>query len=101
MGIPGLNLSRDRVTRRVELDLGEWVGHRVLALRGDFYLPGVIKEVTRPEAGTRDVLVALDGEASHVLYSNVLEYRERPTVVSDAVPTTSQVCIGVQSEGSI
>jgi hypothetical protein len=94
----GLNLTKPsgaegRESRRVELDLSEWVGHRVLALRGDYYYPGVIRDIRPGEVG-RDVSVLFDGDSDPLIYKNILESTEKPPIISDAIPTTNQVAIG-------
>ena len=80
--------------RRVELDLSEWVGHRVLALRGEFYFPGVIQDILRTSETGRDVSVLFDGDSDPLTYKNVLDSREKPPIISDAIPLTNQVSMG-------
>ena len=80
--------------RRVELDLSEWVGHRVLALRGEFYFPGVIQDIIRTSETGRDVSVLFDGDSEPLTYKNVLDSREKPPIISDAIPLTNQVSMG-------
>ena len=80
--------------RRVELDLSEWVGHRVLALRGEFYFPGVIQDILRTSETGRDVSVLFDGDSEPLTYKNVLDSREKPPIISDAIPLTNQVSMG-------
>ena len=100
----GLNLTKPSASgyeggrkeeRRLELDLSEWVGHRVLALRGDFYYPGVIRDIVRTSDTGRDVSVLFDGDSDALSYKNVLEKTaDKPPVISDAIPLTNQVSIG-------
>ncbi|KAF0295332.1 hypothetical protein FJT64_007131 [Amphibalanus amphitrite] len=71
--------------------LAEWRGHRVLAKRETYYLPGVIKGVYR----TCDVSVLFDGHQQPFIYSNVSE-PGRCDVISDAAPLSSQVSSGLR-----
>jgi len=76
-----------------EIDLSEWIGHRVLALRGEFYFPGVIRQVFR-SGESRDVAVLFDGDTEPLIYKNVLEPTDKAPIISDAIPMTTQVDIG-------
>jgi len=77
-----------------EIDLSEWIGHRVLALRGEFYFPGVIRQVFRSGESSRDVAVLFDGDTEPLIYKNVLEPTDKAPIISDAIPMTTQVAIG-------
>ena len=96
----GLNLTKptsqsyEGRARRVELDLSEWVGHRVLALRGEYYFPGVIRDIVRTSEQGRDVTVLFDGDSAPLSYKNVLASTDKPPIISDAIPLTNQVSIG-------
>ena len=81
-----INLVRSE-TKPTVLDLAEWVGHRILARRDQYFCPGVIK------AAYKDNSVAIDFETeeSPLIYSNVLSKGDFDTIISDAVPATSQV----------
>ena len=75
-----------------DIDLSDWIGHRILARRlsrdGNchYYWPGVIQCTFE---GNR-VSVSLDGEENPLVYDNVLSM-SRCAIVSDVVPSTSQV----------
>ena len=79
--------SETRSCDQTPLDLSEWVGHRILARRDQYFCPGVIK------AAYKDNSVAIDFETeeSPLIYSNVLSKGDFDTIISDAVPATSQV----------
>jgi len=83
--------SRDN---KNEIDLSEWIGHRVLALRGEFYFPGVIRQVFKTGESSRDVAVLFDGDSEPLIYKNVLEPTDKAPIISDAIPMTTQVAIG-------
>ena len=90
----GLNLSKNQSRQsRLNIDLTEWVGHRVLAVKGDIYCSGVITEVAQ-SADT--VTVSLDGESQPSLYRDILALpgQERPPIISDVIPATNQVTVG-------
>ena len=92
----GLNLSKrssgghkDHLARP-DIDLTDWVGHRVLAAKGDIYSAGVIRHVTRD---TCDVTVMLDGETQTSVYRDVLS-DTGARVISDVTPASDQVSVG-------
>lgn len=87
----GLNLTKTE--RRVEIDLSSWLGHRVLAWRGDYYCAGVIKEL---QQNGRNVAVLFDGESEAFIYVDILDAAEhgKVPIISDAIPMTTQVAIG-------
>ena len=90
----GLNLSKNPSRQsRLNIDLAEWVGHRVLAVKGDIYCSGLITEVA---AASDTVTVSLDGESQPSLYRDILALpgQERPPIISDVIPATSQVTVG-------
>ena len=63
-----INLVRSESRPNPSLDLTEWVGHRILARRDQYFCPGVIK------AAYKDNSVAIDFETeeSPLIYCNVL-----------------------------
>ncbi len=84
-----INLVRSEA-KPTTLDLSEWVGHRILARRDQYFCPGVIK------AAYKDNSVAIDFETeeSPLIYCNVLSKGDFDTIISDAVPATSQITVG-------
>ena len=89
----GLNLSKRSFggqPARPDIDLTDWVGHRVLASKGDIYSAGVIRHVTRD---TCDVTVIIDGDSQPSLYRDVITDPGCP-IVSDVTPTSDQVSVG-------
>ena len=89
---PSSSVLRLRTDVPSDIDLSDWVGHRILARRLSrdgschYYWPGVIQSIFE---GDR-VSVSLDGEESPLIYDNVLSMA-RCAIVSDVVPSTSQV----------
>jgi hypothetical protein len=84
---------------RPQLDLSEWVGHRVLTRRGEgVYYPGVIAEVRPPP--DNDLHILLDRTNESVIVKSPLAdggtNGSGPAVISDAIPMTSQVEIGAK-----
>jgi hypothetical protein len=82
---------------RPQLDLSEWVGHRVLARCGNVpgvYYPGIIAEV-RP-LPDNDLHILLDRTNESIVVKLPLAdgQFDAPAVISDAIPMTSQVEIG-------
>jgi hypothetical protein len=81
---------------RPQLDLSEWVGHRVLVRRGGdgVYYPGVIAEVR----AQNDLHILLDRTNESLVVKSPLTDGHygggSPSVISDAIPLTSQVEIG-------
>ena len=73
--------------RLIDFHLNEWIGHRVLVKRQQFYWPGVIKAIFD---GDR-VAILVDGEETPMVIDNIFSPRDRSRVVSDVVPSTSQV----------
>ena len=69
------------------MDLSEWRGTRVLALRDARYYPGVIRN-----ASLGEVFVEFDGEGTLVRYTGVLGCR-RFDVIGDATPSLGQLTI--------
>lgn len=92
----GLNLSKRSFGGhggppvRPDIDLTDWVGHRVLASKGDIYSAGVIRHVTRD---TCDVTVIIDGDSQPSLYRDVISDPGSP-IVSDVTPASDQVSVG-------
>ena len=72
---------------RIDFHLSEWVGHRVLVKRQHLYWPGCI---VRVYDGDR-VAILIDGDDSPTVIDGVFAPRERMKIVSDVVPSTSQV----------
>lgn len=99
----GLNLSKQsrgssssarvRHASAAQLDLTDWVGHRILGAKADVYRSGVIRHVTRD---TCDVTVLLDGDTQSTCYRHVLAQRHvsNPPIVSDVTPGSDQVSVG-------
>ena len=81
----GLPLKGEAKT--FDIDLHEWIGHRVLARRDTYFCPGVVKNVYEGYS----VSILFDGEEQPLIYHEVLAKGELDTIISDAVPTTSQV----------
>ena len=90
---PVPSLQRQHPDGPLEIDLSDWVGHRILAKRPNrdatchYYWPGVIHSTYED---TRSVAVRFDGEESTFTYDNVLS-TTRKTIVSDVIPSTNQV----------
>ncbi|XP_068917305.1 protein capicua homolog isoform X5 [Tenebrio molitor] len=73
------------------VDLSEWCNHRVLAKRGDWYYPGVIRE-----ASGSNITVELDGkEEKLVHFTNVFD-NECYNVIGDASPSNNEVTLGAR-----
>ena len=90
---PVPSLQRQHPDGPLDIDLSDWVGHRILAKRPNrdatchYYWPGVIHSTYED---TRSVAVRFDGEESTFTYDNVLS-TTRKTIVSDVIPSTNQV----------
>ncbi|XP_021963990.1 mucin-4 isoform X2 [Folsomia candida] len=75
------------------LDLREWKGHRVLAKRANFYMPGVITGVS----GHSTITVLFDRDNESMSYTDVILSRTSfYDIVSDASPAPAQVTVGCQ-----
>ena len=89
---PASSIQRQRLQHSFDVDLSDWIGHRILARRPSregschYYWPGVIQGTYEDSR----VSVSLDGEESPVVYDNVLSVA-RCGVVSDVIPSTTQV----------
>ena len=81
-----INLVRSEA-KATTLDLTEWVGHRILARRDDFFCPGIIKAAYKDNS----LAVDFESEETPLIYSNVLSRGDFDTIISDAVPATNQV----------
>ena len=87
------SFQRQRFDASQDIDLSDWVGHRILAKRpgrdgtSPYYWPGVIHSSYEDNR----VSVLFDGEEIPSIYDNVLSMA-RCAIVSDAIPSTSQVC---------
>ena len=66
------------------LDLGEWKGQRVLAKRGNVYMPGVIVSINGPSTLT----VLFDQDQVSIPYNDVTSYFD---IVADTSPAHAQV----------
>ncbi|XP_067131698.1 protein capicua homolog isoform X2 [Centruroides vittatus] len=90
------NLISDHLSKRnlitgTEIDLKEWKGHRILAKRDGFYLPGVIKEIR----SDFDVEVLFDANQGTIVINDVLGQRKYD-IVSDHSPSPGQVTVGAR-----
>ncbi len=94
-------------SKKFDLDLSDWVGHRVLARRGgsssndapgggtggaggsagSFLCPGVVRGVYEGYS----VSVLFDGEDRPLVYHEVIAPANLDVIVSDSVPATNQV----------
>ena len=90
---PVSSLQRQHPDGALDIDLSDWVGHRILAKRPNrdatchYYWPGVIHSTYED---TLSIAVRFDGEESTFTYDNVLS-TTRKTIVSDVIPSTNQV----------
>ena len=71
---------------KFDLDLRDWIGHRVLARRDQYFCPGVVRNVYEGYS----VSILFDGEEQPLVYHEVLARGELDTVISDAVPASNQ-----------
>ena len=76
-----------RDSKKFDIDLRDWIGHRVLARRDRYFCPGVIQRVYEGYS----VSILFDGEEQPLVYHEVLAKGELDTVISDSVPATNQV----------
>lgn len=81
-----INLVRSE-SKSTTLDLSEWIGHRILARRDQYFCPGLIKATYKDNS----VAIDFETEESPLIYCNVLSKGDYDTIISDAVPATSQV----------
>lgn len=90
LSVADLNLSR-RINGRSDIDLREWMDHRVLAKKDQVYLPGKIRR-----AGCNgEVWVEFDNyEGKMAVFTDVL-YSGRNNIISDASPSLQQIHLGV------
>ena len=72
---------------KFDLDLRDWIGHRVLARRDQYFCPGVVRNVYEGYS----VSILFDGEEQPLIYHEVLARGELDTVISDSVPASNQV----------
>ena len=72
------------------MDLSEWLGHRILARRDDFFCPGIIKAAYKDNS----LAVDFESEETPLIYSNVLSRGDFDTIISDSVPATNQITVG-------
>ncbi|XP_058805177.1 uncharacterized protein LOC131672143 isoform X3 [Phymastichus coffea] len=79
--IPGL---------KINLDLNEWLDHRILALRNDLYYPGVIKC-----AADDTLLVELDGSHELLKFDGVLT-NKKFDIICNASPSLKQVSVNMR-----
>lgn len=91
--MPGseMNLGR-RMNGRTDIDLREWMDHRVLAKKEQYYYPGKIRQ-----AGCNgEVWVEFDNyEGKMAIFTDVL-CSGKYNVISDASPSLQQIHLGVR-----
>lgn len=78
---------RARQSTLAMVDLGEWCGTRVLALRDSRYYPGVIRNASHGE-----VFIEFDGEGKLAKYMDVFG-AGKYDVIGDAIPSLEQVTL--------
>ena len=74
---------------RRQIDLTEWVGHRVLAFKDEVYHYGTILHVTQD---TCDVTVRFEGDPQQIVYPDILSHPS--SILSDMTPASDQVSVG-------
>ncbi|XP_063234053.1 putative transcription factor capicua isoform X2 [Bacillus rossius redtenbacheri] len=92
---PGLALKKQHggaAWGRPDIDLSEWVQHRVLARHDGVYLPGVVHSA----AGPGEAWIRLDGCDKELLVFGDLLGARRRDVISDACPSLGQVTAGTE-----
>lgn len=91
LNIPEMNLQR-RINGRTDIDLREWMDHRVLAKKEQFYYPGKIRQ-----AGCNgEIWVEFDNfEGKMAIFTDVL-CSGKYNVISDASPSLQQIHLGVR-----
>ena len=72
-----------------EPDLSDWIGHRILARRDNYFSSGVISNVF----DVTSVVVSFDAEETPLVYHDVLRRESYGCIISDAAPSTKQVLI--------
>ncbi|TRY76320.1 hypothetical protein TCAL_12026 [Tigriopus californicus] len=82
--IPGNDVKNEQ---KFDINLSDWIGHRVLARRDQYFCPGVIKKVFEGYS----VSILFDGEDQPLIYHEVLAQSEYDTIISDAVPMSHKV----------
>lgn len=82
--VPGNEVKNDQ---KFDINLSDWIGHRVLARRDQFFCPGVIKKVFEGYS----VSILFDGEDQPLIYHEILAQSEYDTIISDAVPMSNKV----------
>lgn len=70
---------------KINVDLNEWLDHRILALRNDLYYPGVIKC-----AAEDSLFIELDGEHELLKFDSVLTSKKFD-IICNASPSLKQV----------
>lgn len=91
--IPGseMNVVR-RINGRTDIDLREWMEHRVLAKKDQVYLPGVIRQA----GSSGEIWVEFDhNEGKMVVFTDVL-CSGKFDVIGDASPSLGQITLGVR-----
>lgn len=89
---PATVVPRQRLEGNFDIELSDWIGHRILARRPsrdgccNYYWPGMIHSTYEDNR----VSVSLDGEETPLIYENVLSMA-KCSIVSDVVPSTNQV----------
>ena len=87
--------------KKTLIDLNDWKGHRVLAKKGDVFLPGVIRYIREPES----LGVQFDGDAGVEYFQSVLDKKE-VWIISDSSPPAIMlqkgelVCVRINSDNS-
>ena len=84
---PSLSKGATATGRKFDIDLRDWIGHRVLARRDAYFCPGIVHNVYEGYS----VSILFDGEEQPLIYHEVLTGNELDTIISDAVPSTNQV----------
>ena len=74
------------IGKRISIDLQDWKGHRVLALRDNTFHPGVIRSVR----GEQEVGVVFDGESSETTFRDVVS-NATVRIISDSSPAAAAV----------
>lgn len=82
--VPGNEVKNDQ---KFDINLSDWIGHRVLARRDQFFCPGVIKKVFEGYS----VSILFDGEDQPLIYHEILAQSEYDTIISDAVPMSNKI----------
>ena len=71
----------------LEPDLTDWIGHRILARRDNYFSSGVISNVF----DLTSVVISFDAEDTPIVYHEVLRRENYGCIISDSVPSSKQV----------